>query len=162
MRKIPVWVRLYNVPLEYWTVQGLSFVASAIGIPLHADHITLARKRLSFVQVCVEIDASEDLIKEFDLQCPNGEQICVVVDFERLPHKCGLCGVFGHSNGTCPKVAKEKTKQVWVPKIDGGDKVVPKVGSTSEGELQEVTRRKKGKSLVECGVPSTSHCENKG
>ncbi|XP_038976970.1 uncharacterized protein LOC120107675, partial [Phoenix dactylifera] len=45
----------------------------------------------------------------------------------------GLCGVFGHSNGTCPKVAKEKTKQVWNPKIDGGDKVVPKVGSTSEG-----------------------------
>ncbi|KAL9400933.1 hypothetical protein Peur_004782 [Populus x canadensis] len=55
--KVPVWVRLYNVPLEYWTIKGLSCVASAIGVPLHADHTTLLRKRLSYARVCVEIDA---------------------------------------------------------------------------------------------------------
>jgi hypothetical protein len=45
LARVPVWVRLYNVPLEYWTIKGLSCVASAIGVPLHADHTTLLRKR---------------------------------------------------------------------------------------------------------------------
>ena len=55
IQRVPVWVKLYNVPLEYWTVKGLSCVASAIGIPLHADLTTLLRKRLSYARVCVEI-----------------------------------------------------------------------------------------------------------
>ena len=49
--RVPVWVRLYNVPLEYWTIKGLSCIASAIGVPLHADRSTLLRKRLSYARV---------------------------------------------------------------------------------------------------------------
>jgi hypothetical protein len=44
--RVPVWVRLYNVPLEYWTIKRLSCVAIAIGVPLYADHTTLLRKGL--------------------------------------------------------------------------------------------------------------------
>jgi hypothetical protein len=62
LARVPVWVRLYNVPLKYWTIGG----------PLHADHTTLLRKRLSYARVCVEIDASKTLVKEYDLRCPNG------------------------------------------------------------------------------------------
>jgi len=61
LAKVPVWVRLYNVPLEYWTIGGA----------LHADHTTLLCKRLSYARVCVEIDASKMLVKEYDLRCPN-------------------------------------------------------------------------------------------
>ena len=57
--RVLVWVKLYNVPLEYWTVKGLSCVASAIGVPLHTDLTTLLRKRLSYARVCVEIEASK-------------------------------------------------------------------------------------------------------
>jgi hypothetical protein len=71
LARVLVWVRLYNVPLEYWTIKGLSGVASAIGVPLYADHTTLLRKRLSYTRVCVEIDASKT-VKEYDLRCPNG------------------------------------------------------------------------------------------
>ena len=33
--RIPFWVKLHIVPLEYWTNKGLSYVA--IGVPLHAN-----------------------------------------------------------------------------------------------------------------------------
>ena len=72
LARVPVWVRLYNVPLEFWTIKGLSCVVSAIVVPLHADHTALLRKRLSYARVCVEIDASKMLVKEYDLRCPNG------------------------------------------------------------------------------------------
>ena len=55
--KIPVWALLYNVPVEYWTPKGLSYISSAIGKPLFADSTNLSRKRLNFARVCVEIEA---------------------------------------------------------------------------------------------------------
>lgn len=41
---IPVWVRLFNVPVPdvSWTRPGFSCVASAIGVPLSMDSMTLA------------------------------------------------------------------------------------------------------------------------
>ncbi|KAL0294680.1 UNVERIFIED_CONTAM: hypothetical protein Scaly_3117700, partial [Sesamum calycinum] len=38
--QIPVWVRLKHLPMEYWTDEGLSTVASGIGTPLYSDGIT--------------------------------------------------------------------------------------------------------------------------
>uniref|UniRef100_A0A2K1XI89 DUF4283 domain-containing protein n=1 Tax=Populus trichocarpa TaxID=3694 RepID=A0A2K1XI89_POPTR len=101
LARVPVWVRLYNVPLEYWTIKGLSCVASAIGVPLHADHTTLLRKRLSYARVCVEIDASKTLVKEYDLRCPNGLFITISAEYEWIPSKCSNCNVFGHTIALC-------------------------------------------------------------
>uniref|UniRef100_A0A2K2AH39 Uncharacterized protein n=1 Tax=Populus trichocarpa TaxID=3694 RepID=A0A2K2AH39_POPTR len=101
LARVPVWVRLYNVPLEYWTIKGLSCVASAIGVPLHADHTTLLRKRLSYARVCVEIDASKTLVKEYDLRCPNGLFITISAEYEWIPSKCSNCNVFGHTTALC-------------------------------------------------------------
>jgi len=99
--RVPIWVKLYNVPLEYWTVKGLSCVTSAIGVPLHTDFTTLFSKRLSYARVCVEIDASKTLVKEYDLRCPNGLFITISADYEWIPSRCNNCNVFGHTTAIC-------------------------------------------------------------
>ncbi|KAL0284152.1 UNVERIFIED_CONTAM: hypothetical protein Sangu_2843300 [Sesamum angustifolium] len=33
--QIPVWIRLKHLPMEYWTDEGLSTVASGVGTPLY-------------------------------------------------------------------------------------------------------------------------------
>jgi hypothetical protein len=101
LSRIPVWVKLHNVPLDYWTNKGLSYVVSALRVPLHADITTLIRKRLTYARVCVEIDASKLLVKEFDQQCPNGMVITILAEYEWLPSRCTSCNVFGHNLATC-------------------------------------------------------------
>ena len=32
---LPIWVKFFNIPLEYWTVTSLGYIASVVGIPLH-------------------------------------------------------------------------------------------------------------------------------
>lgn len=91
--RVPVWVRLYNVPLEYWTIKRLSCVASAIGVPFHADHTTLLCKRLRYARVCVEINVSKMLVNEYDLHCPNGLFITILADHEWIPSKCNNCNI---------------------------------------------------------------------
>ncbi|KAL0423922.1 UNVERIFIED_CONTAM: hypothetical protein Sradi_0927000 [Sesamum radiatum] len=48
--KIPVWIRMKHLPMEYWTDEGLSTVASGIGTPLYTDGITKDCSRLDFAR----------------------------------------------------------------------------------------------------------------
>lgn len=82
--KAPVWVNLYNIPLEYWNAKGLSYIASAIGRPLYADSMTESRKRISFARICVELDVSSDLIDSFELDMGDDEVAHVHVSLMRL------------------------------------------------------------------------------
>lgn len=61
MNKLPLWIRLYNVPLQYWTAECLSYLASAIGKPLYADEMTESSKRISYAKICVEVDVKSVL-----------------------------------------------------------------------------------------------------
>jgi hypothetical protein len=83
-------------------VGWVSYVASAIGIPLHTDLTTLMCQRLNYTRVCIDINASKMLVREFNLLCPNGMLIAISVEYEWLPCKCSGCNVFGHTLATCP------------------------------------------------------------
>ncbi|KAL0281794.1 UNVERIFIED_CONTAM: hypothetical protein Sradi_7286300 [Sesamum radiatum] len=50
--QVPVWVRFRHLPLEYWTAEGLSAVASGIGSPLYTDKVTQACSRLDYARCC--------------------------------------------------------------------------------------------------------------
>jgi hypothetical protein len=78
-----VGVKFFGVPLEYWTPNGLSYVASAVGRPLDTDALTATKNKISFARVCVEIDASFDFVDEFDLQCDNGNKPILL--FSNIP-----------------------------------------------------------------------------
>ncbi|GJW79881.1 RNA-directed DNA polymerase, eukaryota, reverse transcriptase zinc-binding domain protein [Tanacetum coccineum] len=38
--KLPLWIKLHNVPIEAWTVKGISAIASSLGTPLIMDKTT--------------------------------------------------------------------------------------------------------------------------
>ena len=93
--KIPNWVPFYNVPLEYWTEEGLNYISSAVGKPLYAyaDSMTESCARLSFARKCVEVG--------IDLHFANERYAKVLVKYHIRPLKCASCMVFGHSEAQC-------------------------------------------------------------
>ncbi|KAL0310435.1 UNVERIFIED_CONTAM: putative ribonuclease H protein [Sesamum calycinum] len=113
--EVPVWIKLRHLPVELWTTEGLSTVASGIGRPLYPDAITRACTRLDFARVCVMLNVSSKLPKHVVIMMPNelgGESACKVdVEYEWLPPKCKKCVSLGHSTATCPESNKiEKPK----------------------------------------------------
>jgi len=145
LARVLVWVRLYNVPLEYSTIKGFSCVASAIRVPLQADHTTFLRKRLSYARVCVEIDASKTLIKEYDLRCPKGLFITISPDYEWISLKCSNCNVFGHTTTICAPNNIDNLKVVAEGKRNVGD-VNSKSADNKQNQFQwqVVVKRNKG------------------
>ncbi|KAL0293429.1 UNVERIFIED_CONTAM: hypothetical protein Sradi_6937500 [Sesamum radiatum] len=101
--QVPVWIKLRHLPVELWTSEGLSVVASGVGKPLYPDAITRACTRLDF--------ARED----------GSEVACKVdVEYEWLPPKCTTCHSLGHSIRDCPTTKpKPPPVSVYVQKPTG-------------------------------------------
>ena len=73
LTSIPIWVKFYNIPLEYWTNTSLGYIASSVGKPLHLDSFTENHTRLSFARICIEIDMNCEFPKSILLDLGNGK-----------------------------------------------------------------------------------------
>jgi len=105
LARVFVWVKLYNVSLEYWTIKGLSYVVSVVRVPFYSNLNTPSHKRLNYARVCVEINALEILVKDYDLHCPNRTRINISTNYKWLPSKCSSYNnIFGHTTTICPKI----------------------------------------------------------
>ncbi|KAL2226350.1 UNVERIFIED_CONTAM: hypothetical protein Sindi_1993700, partial [Sesamum indicum] len=126
--QLPVWIRLRHQQVEFWTLEGLSTVASRVGKPLYPDAITKPCTRLDFARVCVILDVSSKLPKHLVLLMPmeDGTEVPCKVDvkYEWLPIKCRACMSLGHDAKTCPTTKKRPPQPVKVyvlrPPIERG------------------------------------------
>ncbi|XP_074351322.1 uncharacterized protein LOC141690415 [Apium graveolens] len=63
---IPLWVKIYNIPLQYWNREGLSRICSGVGNILMADSLTeqicnIATGRPRFAKLLIEVDSQRPL-----------------------------------------------------------------------------------------------------
>ncbi|GJT92144.1 zinc knuckle CX2CX4HX4C containing protein [Tanacetum coccineum] len=70
--KLPLWVKIYDIPLEAWNVEGISRIASRIGVPIIMDKITtlICEKpygRASYARVLVEVDVAKGLVDSVEI-----------------------------------------------------------------------------------------------
>lgn len=110
---IPIWVKIYEIPKQMWTTEGLGFLASLIGTPKYVDQLTADEERLEFAQVCVEIgvDTIIEYSKTFRLA---GKTETVKLQYPWLPSVCTNCSRFGHMAGDCP----HKMGTAWCPRAN--------------------------------------------
>ncbi|GKA33100.1 RNA-directed DNA polymerase, eukaryota, reverse transcriptase zinc-binding domain protein, partial [Tanacetum coccineum] len=115
-KKIPVWVKLRNVPMEAWSVKGISALASSVGKPIIMDEITTKMcmtgvGRVGFARVLVEIDAEKGIKDRIEIiykskNVAEGTKKIVEVDYSWIPCVCSHCKVFGHTDSCCNKKRK--------------------------------------------------------
>ncbi|GJR43472.1 RNA-directed DNA polymerase, eukaryota, reverse transcriptase zinc-binding domain protein [Tanacetum coccineum] len=110
-RKLPVWVKIVNVPLEAWSVKGISAMASSLGKPILMDSMTAAMCHkgigsISYARVLAEMDSEKELKNEIEIQyvdkCNNvkgNKKVQVTYDWK--PPICNHCKVFGHELWNC-------------------------------------------------------------
>ncbi|GKD83877.1 RNA-directed DNA polymerase, eukaryota, reverse transcriptase zinc-binding domain protein, partial [Tanacetum coccineum] len=105
--------RLCNVPLEAWTTNGISALASRLGNLLVMDNTTaemckMGVGRVGYARVLVEVSAHKCLPEEIEVvyRDKNKVEMCrkkVQVRYDWLPTRCPTCCVFGHSENSCRK-----------------------------------------------------------
>ena len=102
LSSIPIWVKFYNIPLEYWTSTCLGHIASTVGIPLNLDPLTENQTKLSFARICVEVGVDCEFPTSVLLDRGNGNYSTIKVEYPWAPQCCTECKLFGHNLVNCP------------------------------------------------------------
>ncbi|XP_021992037.1 uncharacterized protein LOC110888842 [Helianthus annuus] len=113
IKVVPVWVKMHDVPLTAFTEDGLSLVASKIGIPKMLDSYTATMcaeswGRSSYARALIEVQAGAELKKRVTIAIPsldgNGHSMVEIrIEYDWEPLRCASCCVFGHDDSSCPK-----------------------------------------------------------
>lgn len=107
----PVWVRLSNVPVNFYHKSILMGIARGLGKPVKVDLTTLNFERARFARVCVEVNLAKPLKGSVVI---NGERYYVA--YEGLTNICSCCGLYGHVIHQCPSRIPEESVEVPVKK----------------------------------------------
>nr|GEY14029.1 hypothetical protein [Tanacetum cinerariifolium] len=86
--KLPIWVKMINVPMEAWSLKCISTLASSIGKPIIMDDLGCVLKR-----------KEELVLLEFTKK--------IQVEYAWKPPSCEKCKVFGHDHKNCGFKEKE-------------------------------------------------------
>ncbi|RZB60151.1 hypothetical protein D0Y65_043072 [Glycine soja] len=108
LSKIPVWVKLRNLPLELWNPQALGKILSKIGSPIRSDHLTASKGSISFARALVEVDASLELIGEVRFRLPTGKTFVQKIEYENRPSFCTHYKMIGHRLTNCKTFTANK------------------------------------------------------
>ncbi|KAJ4840224.1 hypothetical protein Tsubulata_007506 [Turnera subulata] len=111
---IPVWVQLKSVPIELLTKEGLSYLTSAIGNPLHMNQDYSKLLYSDRVNVCVGVDFSKPLLEELTITF-DGCTHTIDISYSWKPAHCDHCNNWGHHQLACPAT---RPSSQWVPKVN--------------------------------------------
>lgn len=96
MRVIPVWIRLPSLPLHYWGEESLSRIVNAVSVPILADECTAKQLKVSYARVLVEVDITQEFVKEIKIRDNTGREFTQKAIPEWRPFYCRVC----HKNGS--------------------------------------------------------------
>ncbi|KAJ0766031.1 hypothetical protein HanPI659440_Chr08g0310681 [Helianthus annuus] len=101
IKTVPVWIKMHEVPLTAFTEDGLSLLASKVGMPKMLDSYTATMcaeswGRSSFARALVEIHAAVELKKSITVAIPSLEgnshtKVEIKVEYDWEPLRCPSC-----------------------------------------------------------------------
>ncbi|XP_021985768.1 uncharacterized protein LOC110881951 [Helianthus annuus] len=124
IKSVPIWVKLHNVPISVYTDDGLSLLASKLGVPKSLDSYTADMcadfwGRSSYARALIEISAENDFKDHITIAIPKMDEEGYIleqvkVEYEWKPLRCATCCLFGHDANACSKGDKGKAKHVVI------------------------------------------------
>lgn len=70
--EIPLWVKLPNLPMNYWGANSLSRISSIIGKPIYADECTAKKIRIFYACLLIEVNVTKEIHDTITIADPNG------------------------------------------------------------------------------------------
>jgi len=108
--KMPVWVRLPNLPLPYWHHLVLEDIGNLLGSFIKSDKERQDKGLFTYARICVEIDLSKGLPDRIHLKHESFIWL-QRLDYENTAFRCRFCHLTGHLQDTCPLAKKFPKKK---------------------------------------------------
>lgn len=159
--RLAVWVRIPNIPMEYYYEDFIRKIGHRIGNPLRVDLTTVAAVRGRFARLCVEVDLTKRLLSKFILRKKVRK-----IEYEGMHIICYDCGMYGHRREECVLRSKKPDAcldgQVPPPPEKPMKEAAPEEKDTyGNWMLVKKAPRKKGKVLTKENIQEKNQAKNK-
>ncbi|GJZ98814.1 zinc knuckle CX2CX4HX4C containing protein [Tanacetum coccineum] len=171
LTRIPVWVKIHDVPIQVFSENVLSIIASQIGKPIMLDSYTTSmciesRGRSSFARCLIEIGVPLIEGTGFTIET-------VTIEYEWKPPWCDLCKIFDHVQDHCPKKVSitpfAVTSSVATPTVEKTNDRFQTVGKNKKNKKGKSKSTNGGqfggnpvKQTVRYALKATTSAPNKG
>ena len=91
-----VWIRLAELPIEFFHLDILRVVGNTIGTFLRIDNITTSVAKGCFARICVQIALDKPLMPHITIG-----NFLQKIQYENIPMLCCNCGILGHTQDKC-------------------------------------------------------------
>ena len=102
-----MWIRLPELPIEFYEHNALLKIGRAIGPVLRIDANTANGARGRFARLCVQVNLDKPLAKSIYLG-----RLKQSIMYEGIGTLCFECGRIGHSREVCPFLVRGHTRGV--------------------------------------------------
>ncbi|KAI9097799.1 hypothetical protein K1719_025570 [Acacia pycnantha] len=137
---IAAWIRLPDVPFEFYNVESLRRIGNMVGRMIKIDRSTSIYNKGGFARICVEIDLKKPLLPTYMV---FGEERSII--YEGLHHVCFMCGKCGHQKNACPlnqvqeQVSPtEQVNEVVSTGVTGGDQAAGVIEGSNPGSVSNI------------------------
>lgn len=94
---VALWLRIREMPLEYYNPRMIQRTAEQIGPLLRVDGYTALTERANFARLCVQLNLNKALPKAVRV----GDRL-LDLQYEGISTLCFECGIVGHRKEYCP------------------------------------------------------------
>lgn len=129
-----VWVKFYNLPLQFFNESALIRMGSPLSTVLHIFPNTVNLSQHIDARMCIEIDVSKPLLTSFFMGTSKEDNGTVFLEYEGNNTYCTNCGLLGHTIGLCGK----KYPHLAQKTSDKGQDTTQKTGK-QKGKKPKVT-----------------------
>lgn len=98
---IPIWINMFDVPLNLRTKEGISLVSGLVGEPKETDDFTLNLVNLKVSHAKVLVDLTKPLPDVVQFTRDDGKVVKIKIDYPWLPPTCSHCNELGHVIRNC-------------------------------------------------------------
>jgi hypothetical protein len=127
VKKVAVWVKMFNVPIVAYSKVGLDMIASKLGRLLmldeHTSNMCLNSWGMNaYARMLVEISAENDFVNSLVVAVPIAKTkehrlVTIDIEFEYKPPRCSVCKTFDHIDKECHNKVKEVNQKTGM--VDG-------------------------------------------
>ncbi|KAF7841338.1 Endonuclease/exonuclease/phosphatase [Senna tora] len=101
--EVPIWVQLWDLPLEYQNPSMAAKIGSLMGEVREIDWAPTCPRNLRFLRIRVRIPIHTPLLMGVILRTDEGEHLWIQCRYERIFRLCRGCGRIGHLPHECDR-----------------------------------------------------------
>nr|POE93730.1 uncharacterized protein CFP56_30503 [Quercus suber] len=135
LSSVAMWIRLLELPIEFYEHNALLKISRAIGLVLCIDAHTANGAKGRFACLCVQINLDKPLVRTIYLG-----RLKQSIQYEGIGTLCFECGRIGHNREVCPFLVHGNSKGAKEEQSGGGQEEQGGVATPPEVEKNLVSQ----------------------